>query len=286
MRRLLALAIASGCATPGPSPAPPPAAAVARDDDAAALKERVSRLERRVADVDAKLGLLLAQRAQPRPPASVTHGAPEPVGDARLGDAGRREEASLGAKAIDLGTKRSPYEEALAPALEPPDEPDDGPPVVIKLDGSSPRAGVTDAAPVADVRPTSDALEGASVEEQYRAAQARLKAGRDLEAIAAFEEILEREPRHRLADNAMYWIGWAHEQRGDHKLAVEVWQKLPVRYPRSAKVPDALFGMAQAKEALGEPAVAETLYTQLIVQYPKAEKVRDARRALQRLRPK
>jgi TolA-binding protein len=113
-----------------------------------------------------------------------------------------------------------------------------------------------------------------------------LKEGRALEAIAALEDILEKNGAHNLADNAMYWIGWAHAQRGDHKLAVDTWQRLPLRYPRSAKVADALFGMAASHEALGEPAVAETLYEQLVAQHPKAEKVRDAKKALARLRPR
>ena len=132
----------------------------------------------------------------------------------------------------------------------------------------------------------SDVPSFSSVDEAYSWAQMRLKEGRHLEAISALEDIVTRSPGHDLADNSVYWIGWAHQQRGDHKLAVDVWQRLPLRFARSAKVPDALFGMAQSHEAMGEPAVAETLYEQLIAQYPKADRVKDAKKALARLRPR
>ncbi len=127
---------------------------------------------------------------------------------------------------------------------------------------------------------------GLPVKERYDEAMAEMKAGRTLEAIAVFEDIAARHPKHDLADNAVYWTGFCHQTRGDHKLAIDVWQKLPMKYPRSAKIPDALFGMAVSEEALGEPAVAETLYAQIVSRYPRAEKVREARKALERLRPR
>src|SRR5687767_8763126 len=69
---LVVAGLGLGSATSGCASAPPPptgSQAIAQsiaanpDDDVVALKERVGRLERRLADVDAKLGLLLAQRA-------------------------------------------------------------------------------------------------------------------------------------------------------------------------------------------------------------------------------
>jgi TolA-binding protein len=222
-------------------------------EDASALKERVARLERRLADVDAKLGLLLAQRAARHRPTSITQGSVDQLGPRELIVDTPREEASLGARAIDLPRRQ--------PASEEP-EPD--------VDSTAP----------------AGAPSGASVEDTYQWAQGRLREGRYLEAIAVLEDIVERSPSHELADNAVYWIGWAHARRDDHQLAVDVWQRLPLRFPHSDKVPDALFGMAESHESLGEPAVAETLYEQLVAQHPKAEKVRDARKALARLRPR
>lgn len=266
------------------------------DDDVVALKERVGRLERRLADVDAKLGLLLAQRT-PRDQRrggnhSITNGSLDQLGPRDLiVDEPRAEEASLGARAIDLPRRRG-YDlpDARDVELENGDgrgdivDDDGAPPVMIKLHGTP--ASSESSSSSASEQGASDVPSFSSVDEAYSWAQMRLKEGRHLEAISALEDIVTRSPGHDLADNSVYWIGWAHQQRGDHKLAVDVWQRLPLRFARSAKVPDALFGMAQSHEAMGEPAVAETLYEQLIAQYPKADRVRDAKKALARLRPR
>lgn len=248
------------------------------------LKERVSRVERRLADVDAKLGLLLAQRAPraPRVPTSISNddGARPDLGPRDLIiEETPREEASLGARtggrAVDLGQRpRSGAPEAELQQDTVVDDADGGEAVVIRMTGDG-AASVGTAVP-----------DGLGVEALYQWGQDRLKAGQLLEAIHGFEEVERRHPTHDLADNAAYWIGWSHQARADHRLALQVWERLPLKYPKSAKVPDALFGMAVSHEALGEPAVAETLYEQLVRRYPKAEKVRDAQKALSRLRPR
>ncbi|MCC7071930.1 MAG: tetratricopeptide repeat protein [Deltaproteobacteria bacterium] len=273
---------ALGCAS---APTPTPTPAVRADDDVDALKERLARVERRLADVDARLGLLLAQRAGkgPRTPVAIST---DDVGRHDLGPSELivedppREEASLGARAalrsVDLGPRPRPADDEISDPAPPRGDAsgDSGEAVVIRMTGDG-------AATVGEGPP-----DGAMPEELYAWAQARLKSGRALEAVTALEEIERRFPGHDLADNAAYWIAWAHQSRGDHRLALQVWERLPLRYPRSSKVPDALFGMAQSHEALGEPAVAETLYEQVVRRFPKAEKVREAKAALVRLRPR
>lgn len=294
----------SGCASaPPPAPAAAQAIAANPDDDVVALKERVGRLERRLADVDAKLGLLLAQRTprdQRRGSHSMTNGSLDHLGPRDLiVDEPRAEEASLGARAIDLPRRRSydvPDVDVDADAADAAYtgsnsrgdvvEDDGSPPVVIKLHGAPASASAGPGSSDARAAAVADVPSFNSVDDAYSWAQMRLKEGRHLEAISALEDIVARSPGHDLADNSVYWIGWAHQQRADHRLAVDVWQRLPLRFARSAKVPDALFGMAQSHEALGEPAVAETLYEQLVAQYPKAERVSDAKKALARLRPR
>src|SRR5687768_12687756 len=92
---LLAITLAAACATPshqGGATAPP-TALPPRDEEVTALKERVNRLERRLSDVDSKLGLLLAQRQGPRPPptsTSLSHGID--LGPRELLDDDRRTE--------------------------------------------------------------------------------------------------------------------------------------------------------------------------------------------------
>ena len=287
MQRFVFLVLAaalSACATTAPTSASASATALAApkpaDDDVVILKERVSRLERRLADVDAKLGLLLAQRtparAAPTVPRDLIVDSPPP-----------KEEASLGARSIDFATRRSVYEEDPAPVVTSAPEEDSGPPIVIRVVGDA----ESHSDPKSERAPSGAALDpesnsGLPVADLYAEGQAHVKAGEYIQAIGVFEDIATRHAHHKLAGNAVYWIGWCHQARGDHKLAVDVWQKLPMRYPKSAKVPDALFGMAVSEESLKEPAVAETLYEQLVTQYPRADKVGDAKRALSRLRPR
>ncbi len=266
------------CVTPAASVGTEPTArgaelaAPSNADDSDILRERVSRLERRLADVDAKLGLLVAQRAVPRPAAAGPFARPYVASQPE-----RTQEGSLGAASIDLpprGGGGGVVDEAMPVTVAEPV--DDGPPIVIRLDGST--------SPSASERAPSLAA-GAAVQDVYEWAQTQLKAGDTAAALVAFDDILHRASGHELADNAMYWLGYCHAQSGNHRSALDVWQRLPVRFPTSPKVADALFGMAQSHEALAEPALAETLYLEIVTQYPRAETVHEAQRALKRLRP-
>jgi hypothetical protein len=197
LRLALVFAAASlGCATAAPVPSSATGApAVAQQtkpatssEDIAVLNERVSRLERRLAETDEKLALLLA-RSTPRAPVSqVARGVDNLGPRAPLADVPPpKEEASLGARSIDLSTHRSSYEDPPEPVVKP--EPDDGPPIVIKVVGDAPRdTAVTTAAP-SKKREEPTSLEeptGLSVKDQYEWAQARLKEGKYDDAIHVF----------------------------------------------------------------------------------------------------
>jgi hypothetical protein len=264
-------ALLLGCAT---TPPPPPTVAAA-DPEVVVLRDRVARLEHRLADVDGKLATLLL-RAEGTPAAAG--GSPFATPGPRYAsiDLGHPADAipvPEGLRSTDLGSRGGQ------------DLPiDDDGSVVLRMRGDN--SGAVEA--VVEEEPASDDPLSTltSAKDLYSWGQARLKEGRHIEALAAFEDVLGRFAKDPLADNAMYWIGVCHQARGDHKLAIEAWQRLPARFPRSPKVPDALFGMAQSHEASGEPALAEVLYDEIVASYPKAEKHADAVRALNRLRPR
>ncbi len=257
------------------------------------LRERVARLEKRLVDVDSKLGLLLAR------------GSSEPARPALRFDRPREQRPvdldtiptdGLASIDIERGRGAAAREEPVndPPIIDNADSDDDGGTVTIRMNGDE-RPSVERALEHSGLR--GQGGQGGSEDEDPLAAmtsaadlyawgQARFKEGRTTEAVAAFEDVSTRFPGHDLADNALYWIGRCHQQKGDHRLAIDAWQKLPARFPRSPKVPDGLFGMAQSHEALGEPAVAEALYDEVVSSYPKAEKLKDARKALSRLRPR
>jgi tol-pal system protein YbgF len=288
------LASAPGCVTPDAAATTTTTAAsstttkpAVSDPEVVLLRERVARLEKRLADVDGKLALLLARAdtAPPAAPATTTPRVTRPVErsptPARVDD---------GLTSIDI--ERTParadaFDDGgiveVPPAPTSSGDDDDGATVVLKMHG--------DAAPVIErsgggVGGDDDPL-GAlrSAKDLYAWGQARLKEARYVEAVAAFEDVVGRFPKDDLADNSLYWIGVCHQGRGEHRLAIAEWQKLPARFPKSPKIPDALFGMAQSHEALGEPAVAEVLYDEIVASYPKAEKWKEAKKAIARLRP-
>lgn len=73
------------------------------------------------------------------------------------------------------------------------------------------------------------------------------KKGRDLmleerfeKASLVFTEFMKAYSGHRLADNAMYWLGECHYSMGEFKLAAEMFLTLVEQYPEGMKVPDAL----------------------------------------------
>ena len=274
-----------GCATaPATSATSPLTVSAAPDAEVVILRERVGRLEQRLADVDGKLAALMVRAdtgvASSRP-SSPSRQQPYMAGSgprfAAIELSKPEPELAEGLRSTDIGTRGGVVAEDL-----PID--DDGS-VVLRMRGDD--SGAVEV--IADTSGDDDNNDPLSSLQSARAlydwAHSKMKAARHLEAIAGFEDVVGRFPGHDLADNAQYWIGVCHQQRGDHRLAIDAWQKLPARFPRSPKVPDALFGMAQSHEATGEPALAEVLYDEIVASYPKAEKLKDARKALGRLRP-
>jgi len=289
--RTLTLAVtvfASSCATTSAEPAAPTTATVKAqtptDAEVVVLRERVARLEKRLADMDGKLSLLLARVE------NVTPGGPTPTQRVALAPPPRTTPQPTDDRVVvDLGSRGgSAGVDPLASVdIERGDVPidDDGEAVVLRMRGDEP--AVIEAAPSgAGTASDDDPLSALrSAKDLYAWGQARLKEARYVEAVAAFEDVLARFPSHDLADNSAYWIGHCHQRRGEHRLAIAEWQKLPARFPKSDKIADALYGMGESHEAIGEPVVAEVLYDELVASYPKAERYKDAKKALARLRP-
>ncbi len=294
----LALCAGAGCVTtdaassttttaPTTAAAPP-----AVDPEVVILRERVSRLEKRLVEVDGKLSLLLARAevsAQPTAPRVASYPYSPPIQTAPR--TGERPVVDLSPpvrdSVMDDGLRATDIERHNGSGgVAADDVPiDDDGAVVLRMRGDGP-AEISAPSAIDTDDDMADPLTALrSAKDLYAWGQARLKESRPIEAVAAFEEVLLRFPGHDLADNSMYWICICHQTRGEHRLAIAEWQKLPARFPRSAKVPDALYGMAQSHEALGEPAVAEVLYDEIVASYPKAEKLKDAKKALSRLRP-
>jgi len=119
--------------------------------------------------------------------------------------------------------------------------------------------------------------------EQYDWARQQLLAHQCDRAIPAFQNLMERFPKNKLADNAMYWTAFCFAELGSVAEAQEIWRKLPLRFPRSPKRADAMFQRATLLEQEGKTVEASTIYMEIVKYYPKAEKHGAAGVALKRI---
>ncbi|MCY4633205.1 MAG: transglycosylase SLT domain-containing protein [Acidobacteria bacterium] len=65
----------------------------------------------------------------------------------------------------------------------------------------------------------------------WRAGVAAVRTGHYQRALTNLRSLIEREPDGNLALAAQYWLGVAHEQRGDHAAAAGAFEPLAMRYP-------------------------------------------------------
>ncbi len=65
----------------------------------------------------------------------------------------------------------------------------------------------------------------------WRAGVAAVRVGRYDRALTNLRGLLQREPGGELALAGRYWLGVAHEQRGDHAAATGVFETLATRHP-------------------------------------------------------
>ena len=65
----------------------------------------------------------------------------------------------------------------------------------------------------------------------WRAGVAAVRTGRYERALTNLRGLIERQPGGNLALAAQYWLGVAHEQRGDRAAAARAFEPLALRYP-------------------------------------------------------
>jgi predicted acylesterase/phospholipase RssA len=128
----------------------------------------------------------------------------------------------------------------------------------------------------------------------YQAAYAKLSQGKYLQAIQGFHKVVQRFPRHELADNAQYGIGEAHlrqafalqsngqidRARQEIRQAVEEFGKVRTQYPRGDTVPAAMYKEAQGYLELQQSAAAQARLQALVEHFPWTDEASRARAQL------
>ena len=106
--------------------------------------------------------------------------------------------------------------------------------------------------------------------QQYTYAFGLLKK-RDFEnAARSLKAFIEKNPKHSLAGNAMYWLGETYYDRKQYAEAARVFLDGYRRYPKSKKAPDNLLKLGKALNSVGEKKSACATWVKLLKDYPNA----------------
>jgi len=100
-----------------------------------------------------------------------------------------------------------------------------------------------------------------SNEELYKASLQRLQKGKLDDAIAGFEQLtLDLPARDTLLSRAHYWLGQAHEKKGEHILAAQSYSRLMESFPDDTLADDALLLAGKSYRKLWRKSSLDATY--------------------------
>ncbi len=115
----------------------------------------------------------------------------------------------------------------------------------------------------------------------YQYGQALFKSGKYNEAIQAFNNLQERYPYSKYADDTQYLKGWINFQQGQFRAAIDNYRDLFLKYPDSKVKPVALYSIGDSYFNLGKYDSAIVNYRRMLDDYPNTDFVYDAINGLQ-----
>ena len=117
---------------------------------------------------------------------------------------------------------------------------------------------------------------------EYEAALAALKAGKQGEALAAFNRFIASYPSSPSLPDAHFWAGTAAIQQRDIATAQNHYQAVLDRWPDSRMAPDAMLGLANTQQALGDHNGSRATLKNLVATYGDSNAAKIARDRLGR----
>jgi soluble lytic murein transglycosylase len=93
---------------------------------------------------------------------------------------------------------------------------------------------------------------GSAAEAMFHGARALSRADRDDDAIRWYHKVVESYPSSAYAQEAQYLSGWLELNRGNYKASIAPLEDSLQRYPKSKWVDDALWSLGMAHYFLGE----------------------------------
>ncbi len=156
------------------------------------------------------------------------------------------------------GGKGLPAAATHDPSNESPPRP--VPPVATRPPG--PSLADTGSAPP---KPSAD-----PVREEFDLALGLLKQKEYENAEKSFTTFLQKNPKSKLASEAMYYLGETYFQRGRQREAAEQYLKVSTSYASSQRAPEAFLRLGQSLNALGAKEQACAAYAEIERKYPNA----------------
>ena len=87
-------------------------------------------------------------------------------------------------------------------------------------------------------------------------------------AQVLFSDFIQEFPDHKLADNAMYWLGECSYTTAQYEEAANIFKRLVQTYPKGQKVPDALLKTGYSYLSIDDVSQANIYFKQVITRYP------------------
>jgi len=89
-------------------------------------------------------------------------------------------------------------------------------------------------------------------------------------AEKGFAGFLEKNPKNKMASDAIYYLGESFYQRGRQSEAAKQYLKISTQYANSPRAPEALLRLGQSLNALGAKELACATYSDIAKKYPNA----------------
>ena len=124
---------------------------------------------------------------------------------------------------------------------------------------------------------------GATADELYTTSMASLRRGSLQTARAGFQEFLRTYPGHRLAPDALFYVGETYNEGKDVQNALQTYAQVVQRYPTSAKAPTALYRAGTIEAGRGNRAEARALFNRVVQSYARAPEATLAKDQLAKL---
>jgi tol-pal system protein YbgF len=132
--------------------------------------------------------------------------------------------------------------------------------------------------------PAAGASGKLSPDQQYDKGVEAFNQSRYAEARTIMREFLTRNPEHRLAGNAHFWIGESFYADRKYEDAILSYEEVIKKFPLNGKVPAALLKQAYAFAQIGDRKAATAILNDLIRSYPADPLAEKARAKLKELK--